>query len=338
MGGWSPEREISLASGMNVAEHLPRDKYEVFMLDTLSLAIGVEAYERGDHPLLRTHSNSSLPVSNSGLEPLSPSILDRKNPDSIDVAFIAIHGPYGEDGTLQGMLELLGIPYTGSGVLASALAMNKIMTKKLFMANGIPTAPFITLRKKEWEADSTGQIKRILSTFSLPVVVKPNKQGSSIGVSIPREEDELAEALKKSFSLDDEILVEEYIEGMEVTCGVIGNREPVALPVVEILPKVGFFDYEAKYDPEKTDEIVPARISPELTSKVQATGLRAHCLLGCRGMSRVDMRLRGDEVFVLEVNTIPGVTINSLLPKAAKAAGMSFPEFVDRIVSLALEE
>ncbi|HET8644920.1 MAG TPA: D-alanine--D-alanine ligase, partial [Vicinamibacteria bacterium] len=255
----------------------------------------------------------------------------------IDVAFLALHGPYGEDGTLQGMLDLIGIPYVGSGTLASALAMDKAMAKKVFQAEGIPVPAGLVVHRGEFHRDADTVAERA-ARAALPAVVKPARQGSSIGMSMVKEAAAMRGALEEAFEFDSVVLVEERLDGTELTVGVIGNRDLQALPVVEIVSKREFFDYRAKYDPGLSEEIVPARISDEASRAAQELALRAHRALGCRNLSRVDMmqtKARGP--VVLEVNTMPGMTMNSLLPKAAQAAGIPFGQLLDRLIQLALE-
>ncbi len=224
----------------------------------------------------------------------------------------------------------------GSGTLASALAMDKVMAKKVLAADGVPVPRGLVMDRAAFLAAPEAESARAAAAF-LPAVTKPARQGSSIGMSLVEKAGEMRAALEKAFAHDARVLVEERLFGTELTVGVLGNGEVEALPVVEIVPKKKFFDYEAKYDPELTDEICPARIPAEAAAKAQDLALRSHRSLGCRGLSRVDMMLTANGPVVLEVNTMPGMTVNSLLPKAAKAAGISFPELLDRLVRLALE-
>jgi len=355
LGGASEEREISLASGLMIAEHLPKDRYEVRLLDTLALM----AQHPGLGPALRDKAialQESRPrrflPSPEGLSaamqdqaeraealalPASQS-LARQGESGIDVAFLALHGKYGEDGTLQGFLELIGIPYTGSGVLASALAMDKVMAKRVLSGAGIPLPRGVHISRADLTRDRSAALAK--ATAWLPAVVKPSKQGSSVGMSLVDSPEAMEIAVRIALDHDDEALVEERIFGTEITVGVlgvVGSPDLQALPVVEIVPKRPFFDYQAKYDPDQCDEICPARISEEATLSAQALALRAHRILGCRGYSRADLILGPVGPVVLEVNTLPGLTMNSLLPKAAAAAGIPFGELLHRIVSLALE-
>jgi len=247
--------------------------------------------------------------------------------EGVEAAFIALHGRYGEDGCVQGLLELLQIPYTGSGVLASALAMHKLYSKQAFAASGILTAPFRCYRRDE-------EVKLADLPFTLPIVVKPVQEGSSVGVSIVKEEAQLAKALDLAFCHDDEILVEQFIKGQEVQIGIIEDR-PVG--AIEIVPKNEFYDFEAKYTDGMAEHIFPARLEKGLYEKAQQIGLAAHRALGCKGYSRVDLLVTPEgECYVLEVNTLPGMTALSLLPEiAAKGAGLSFEDLVSRIIESA---
>jgi D-alanine-D-alanine ligase len=249
-----------------------------------------------------------------------------------DVVFIALHGGTGENGAVQGLLELLDIPYTGSGVLASALAMNKIVAKKIFEREGIPTPKWLPARSSD---PSTAEA--VTEEIGFPCIVKPACEGSTIGVTIVGEEAGLDAALKSAFEYGPEAIVEELIEGTEITGPVLGNDDARTLPLVEIVPSGGFYDYKAKYTPGATEEIVPARVPEATAARARDLTLRAHHALGCRGISRVDMIATPAEVYVLEVNTIPGLTETSLVPRAAEAEGMSFSELVDRLIELALE-
>jgi D-alanine-D-alanine ligase len=357
MGGASSERDISLASGQMIAQHLPADRYEVVMLDTLALM----AHNPKISPALRETALGLLGPRGSAVEPpreggvlpaafraeidkaaraVAPATeapVPAAGVPRIDVAFPALHGPYGEDGTIQGLLEVLGVPYVGSGTLASALAMDKTMAKKVFAADGIPLARGFEVRRADFASDPEGTVDRVAAL--LPVVVKPVHQGSSIGIGMASRREELERVLRDAFAFDPRVLVEERIVGTELTAAVIGNRELQALPLVEIVAKRAFFDYEAKYDPAASDEICPARVSPETTREAQEIAMRAHRALGCRGLSRTDLIATADRgLFVLELNTLPGMTVNSLLPKAARAAGIPFADLLDRLVRLALEE
>jgi D-alanine-D-alanine ligase len=248
--------------------------------------------------------------------------------EQIDVAFIALHGRMGEDGCIQGLLELLGIPYTGSDVMASALAMHKSKAKELFRLHNLPTPAYYTLT-----ADDTADLTAVHGDFGFPCVVKPVREGSSVGVAICHSRDELTPAVEQALRFDDEVLVERFIAGKEVSVAILDDR---ALGAVEIAPREGFYDYQNKYTKGATDYFVPPRLSPERYRGVLAQALRAHLALGCGGATRVDVMVSesGNE-FILEVNTVPGLTPTSLLPKIADAAGMSFGELCEAMLASA---
>lgn len=295
LGGWSAEREVSLKTGEAIYNALVRLGYEASKIDV------------------------DREVSKRLLE------------EQPDAAFIALHGRYGEDGTVQGLLELLEIPYPGSGVLASALAIDKIMTKRVFREENIPVAPDLILEKRN--AKSTAMVaNEVESHLGLPVIVKPSREGSTIGVAIVDKKDKMSEALKLAFSYDDTVLIEKFIIGKLLTVALIG-RLPQALPIIEIRAKKGFYDYEAKYTVGMTDYICPAEIGENLTHHIQKIATRAHQILGCEDVSRVDLILGDDgKVYILEVNTIPGMTETSLVPKAAAQAGISFENLIKIIL------
>ncbi|MBU2548821.1 MAG: D-alanine--D-alanine ligase [Proteobacteria bacterium] len=298
-GGRSGEREISLKSAGQVAGALDPDRYEVF---------------RFDPP--------------ADLEPLIQAA------PNLDVALIILHGRWGEDGTVQGLLELLDLPYQGSGVLSSALCMDKRASKELYRFHGLPVAPDMVLdRKNEIDPDE------VIERLGLPVVVKPASDGSSLGLTICRGPQDLASGLARAFALDRFVIVEEYIEGREITVPVWGNDRIEALPLIEIRPgrDYEFYDYDAKYIPGATEEICPAPIDDDLARQAREIGIKAHQALYCRGYSRTDLMLRNGRFYVLETNTIPGMTETSLFPLAAKVAGYSFGQMMDRLIELALE-
>jgi len=299
-GGVSGERQVSLNGAAAVEQALDKEKYEVIRYDPASdlARIAAEA-------------------------------------DSLDAAFILLHGIHGEDGTMQGFLELLNIPYQGAGVLGSALAMDKNLAKTLYKLHGLPVA--------DWRMAEPGQVEDpqvLVDDLGLPLVVKPVRQGSSLGMSIVRDEAKLGPALALAFEHDNEVMVEAFIEGREITVGVIGNRELQPLPLIEIIPdkRYDFFDYEAKYKPGATTEVCPAEVDEEIKERAQQYALTAHRALQLAGYSRTDMMVRGDEIFILETNTIPGMTATSLLPQAAAEAGLDFPALLDRLIELALEK
>ena len=253
----------------------------------------------------------------------------------IDFAFILLHGLFGEDGTMQGFLDLLRVPYQGSGVLGSAIAMDKQLAKELYKLNGLPVADSQIIT-----ADDKIDGDELSNSLSLPIVVKPVHEGSSLGLTLAKSKEELLAGITRALRHDTHVMVEKYIKGRELTVGVLGNKEVEALPVIEIVPgkEFSFFDYDAKYKPGATEEICPARISEEMTRLAQQYAVTAHKALRLRGYSRTDMMMAEDgSLYLLETNTIPGMTATSLMPQAAAAHGLSFPQFLERLIELGLE-
>lgn len=269
---------------------------------------------------------------------LDDRIWERLKQDKPELVFIALHGRMGEDGCIQGMLELMEIPYTGSGVLASALGMDKCMTKKAFRQAKIPHPAGFSISSSDLTPMLLRETTcRINDTIGLPCVIKPCNEGSTIGLSIVKQRQGIAAALKTAMAVDKQIIIEQYIKGQEVTVGLLGNDQPVALPVVEIVSAKELYDYEAKYTQGMSEHIIPARLPKRIANKLQKTAIQAHQAIGCRGMSRVDFIVSDKQIYALEINTIPGLTEVSLYPDAAKAAGMSFADLIERIVCLALQ-
>src|SRR5207302_435382 len=316
MGGPSPERDVSLASGLQVLQAADPQQYEILPYEITREG---KWLPRPDLLLLATPGGAPQVGAVPEVAPstaLVPHRIEEAVGDgAVDVAFIALHGPYGEDGTIQGLLELLGIPYTGSGVLASALAMDKLRSRQVGLANGLPFPPYMVVDGGAWPGNRAEVVKQFTRELGFPCVVKPNAQGSSIGVSVVQTADGLVPAVERALEYGDVVLVEEQLRGTELTCAILEDPKtgaPMPLPVIEIVPKREFFTYEAKYEPGASEEIIPARISPALTRQAQQLALRAHRALGCEGMSRTDMFRRGDAIVLLEVNTIPGLTPGSL--------------------------
>ncbi|MGB3345928.1 MAG: D-alanine--D-alanine ligase [Candidatus Humimicrobiia bacterium] len=333
-----PKKQLPLKEQKLVKnQKLDKDQNEISTEPFLAEEIDVKESER----IKDKYINSEFKLSEKANPILILNDKDKKIikdfKSAADVVFIALHGPQGEDGKFQALLNLLDIPYTGSGVMASALGMNKLLSKRLFTQVGILVPKYIDINLRDWQKNREKQISRIKDEIEFLAVIKPVGQGSSVGVTIVKEEKYLEEAIELAFEYDPIVLVEKYIKGTEVACGILGNENPIALPPIEIVPKREFFDYTAKYTPSECDEICPARISKEMTKKVQKYALKAHNVLGCIGFSRVDLFISGDDVYVSEVNTIPGLTFASLYPKEAKAAGISFTELLDRLITLALE-
>ena len=299
-GGVSGEREVSLSGAAGVSEALDPEKFIVSRYDPATDLARLAA----DAPQL-------------------------------DFAFILLHGLYGEDGTMQGFLDLLGVPYQGSGVLGSAIAMDKNLAKELYQLNGLPVA--------DWQIIGAGDevnAEELVARFGLPVVIKPVREGSSLGLTLAQTREQLMAGIDKAQSHGSRIMIEKYISGSELTVAVLGNSELQPLPVIEIVPgkEFAFFDYDAKYKAGASEEICPARISDELTAQVQEYGVAAHKALRLRGYSRTDIMLsEGGSLYLLETNTIPGMTPTSLLPQAAAEHGLAFPEFLEKLIELGMQ-
>ncbi|MFA6243409.1 MAG: D-alanine--D-alanine ligase family protein [Candidatus Hydrogenedentales bacterium] len=319
MGGVSSEHEVSLKSGAMVAGSLDRERFEI-----TPVVITREGQWKFPGEQLREIFEAL------------PSLLARK----VDCMFIALHGPFGEDGRIQGMFDVLGIPYTASGCAASALAMDKIHSKAVVRQAGVTVAKDLVLLRSEWDAGDAAVLERVEREIGFPCLIKSPCQGSSLGMAIPRDAADFKKSLLNVLAYDDRVLVERFVKGPEVTCGVLDvepGKPPRALPVTEICPVDStFFDYHAKYTPGACKEITPARISPEVTEKVQRMAECVHSVIGCSGLSRSDMILDGDQPVWIEVNTIPGMTETSLFPQAAAAAGISFAELNTMLVENAL--
>lgn len=298
MGGRSAEREVSLNTGAQVSAALAHTGFDIVEIDS------------GDDEFV-----SQLATCEA------------------NVVFICLHGRFGEDGTVQGLCELLELPYVGSGVLASALAMDKVMSKHIFAHHGLPSPAYVVLTRGE-----AFDVEEIVSKLGDKTVVKPANEGSSVGMSIVHSAEELSPAIELAFHHDRHVLVETFVSGKEVTIGVLGNNDPQPLPTLEIVPKHEFYDYDSKYVAGMSEHIIPAGVSPESRAECQRIAVKAHQILGCRGMSRADTIVCEDgTVTLLEVNTIPGMTKTSLLPDAAREAGIGFPELCRRLVEFALE-
>lgn len=323
MGGKSSEHEVSLETAKNIIENLDKSKYNI-------------------RPILITKENKWKTGSRISTNPITnfheyENIAIEEALKDIDVAFIAMHGEYGEDGALQGLLEFMGVPYTGSGVLASALAMDKVRAKELFRLNGILTPSDIIIKKEN--AGDASLLKKILDAITPPLIVKPASLGSSVGVSIIEDLKDFPPAIENICGkLNCDAILEEYIRGREVTCGILenyNNQKHFALPITEIAPVHKFFNYEAKYD-GTTREITPADLAATLAKKIRETAIKCHKILGCKGYSRTDMIIKNGQIYVLELNTLPGLTAESLLPKAAAAAKLTFLKLLDIIIDNAV--
>ncbi len=298
-GGNSGEREISKASGASVSEALQENGYDVTMLDP----------SRKEDLVALINGN-------------------------FDVAFLCLHGKNGEDGATQGLLELIELPYTGSPIWSSAVAMDKTCAKRYFDDAGIPVLPSRLLTKGEEYS-----VEELMVNCGHHCVVKPNAEGSSIGIYFVQEPKEFQDAIEQAFAVSDSIMIERFVKGRELTVAVLGNEDPQVLPIIEIVPKNEFYDFESKYAPGGSEHICPAPLSDEVTQKVSDYAKRAHKVLGCKGVSRTDFLLDEEGIpWILETNTIPGMTSTSLVPDAARAIGMEFPELCSHLVKLALNK
>jgi D-alanine-D-alanine ligase len=321
MGGRSSEHDVSLASAASVLENLDPDRY-----DAVRIEIGRDGrweISAAPRPELSQRRDARLPVPTSGSTPVPLA--------EVDVVLPILHGPFGEDGTIQGLLDLADVPYVGAGVAASALCMDKDLFKSVMRDKGVPVTRSVTLREG-------GPVE---NPFGYPVFVKPARLGSSVGVSKVHSEAELAPALALAFEHDDKVLVEEFIDGVEVECSVLGNRDPIASLPGEIeshgFAGADWYDYSAKYDEGGMDLIVPPRLSQEQIERVQELAVRSFVASECEGMARVDFFVANGDVLVNELNTIPGFTATSVYAKLFDASGIPYSELLDRLIELAVE-
>jgi D-alanine-D-alanine ligase len=325
MGGNSAERDVSLASGLRIAQALAARGHNVTALDPASEVISSAELDELARRKVGTEPPSLEALAGLSGGRLRDDLIAMPALRNADIVFLALHGGQGEDGTIQALLDMAGVRYTGSGHLASALAMDKDLSKTLFRAAGVQTADWLMAPQPA---------ALVEQTLGLPVVVKPSKQGSTVGLTIVRNAMDLDAAVAEAFRYDDEVMIERFVAGRELTVGVIGDE---ALPVGEIKPLKEIYDYECKYTAGMAVEEFPANLSPSVTNKLKEQSLRAFRALKLRGYARVDFRLdaRGD-CYCLEANTLPGMTALSLIPQAAAAAGMGFEDLCERIVQLAL--
>lgn len=353
-GGKSGEHEVSLASAQSVARAIDQDKYDVTLigitkqgrwiyggnaLKQLAAASPTSLLAPIEEPT--TNGNGKALNSGELVPTASNEIMGASPLDSIDVAFPLVHGPFGEDGTIQGLLELADVAYVGAGVAASAVGMDKVLMKSIFRANNLPVVDWMVVLRRDWESQPEETIRRIESAFGYPCFIKPANLGSSVGVTKAHNWDELAQALTTAAQFDRKLIAERAAENArEIECSVLGNDEPIASLPGEVAPRREFYDYSAKYDGDAhTDLIVPADLSSELTRAVQAMAIRAFQAIDGSGMARVDFFLERDSNTVLlnEINTIPGFTSVSMYPRMWEKSGLSYSELIDRLIQLALE-
>ncbi len=330
MGGMSSEREISLESGRNIYFNLNPQKYE---------GISIFHDEEGrfwEIPLQLLVQNTTVDITNR-LEDEARLIAYEELKSVADFIYIGLHGKYGEDGCLQGLLELLSIPYTGSGVMASAIGMDKHLQRKLLAAAGIKVPKYLAVTEREWQGKQQEILERVEDMLGYPCVVKPTREGCSTGLSVVREPAQMGPAMESALQWDRTALVEELLVGMEITCGVIGNREAVALPPTETLRHGDFLTVEEKFLPGEGENITPARLPEEMIRKVQEVMVEAYKILGLKVYARLDGFVVDGEVIVTEPNTLPGMTPSTCIFHQAAEAGMSPMNFVDRVIELSLE-
>ena len=355
-GGRSAEHEVSIASAEAVLRHIDRERFEPYLvyvdrgghwhlpagpapaLGDASLAEQLGAQSVAVQARRLRVGTDHVPVTAGSADPsLAPRAVLRSLAATIDVAFLVAHGPFGEDGTLQGFLELAGIPYIGAGVLASALAMDKIVFKDLMRGHGIPVVDYLWFRRSRWQADADGVAAAISSRFARSVV-KPARLGSSVGMTLVHGPDELPGALAEAFRYDSKVIVEDYVAGArELECGVLGNDAPIVFEPGEVRSHGEWYDYESKYVDGLADVLPRAEIDPALAAQLRDLALRAYVAIDCSGLARVDFLVPDGAIYLSEMNTLPGFTATSMYPKQAELAGLPFPRLVERLIELGLE-
>jgi D-alanine-D-alanine ligase len=356
-GGRSAEHEVSIASAEAILRAIDRERFEPYLVyidplggwhlpagaapalgaeDSLARQLGVETI--AEHST-RLDRGERLPAVADPDVDLQASSAARSVASAIDVAFLAIHGPYGEDGTLQGFLELAGIPYTGAGVLASAVAMDKVVFKDLMRGHGLPVLDYAAVRLADWRQDSAAVVDDLVARIGQRLVVKPARLGSSVGMSLAHDPAELPAALSEAFGWDDKAIVEAYLpDAREFECGVLGNEDPIVFAPGEVVSHHELYDYEAKYVPGLADVLPLASVDDALGARLRELALAAYGAIDARGMARVDFLSSGEVLAISEMNTIPGFTATSMFPKQAELAGISFTELVSRLLDLAIGE
>ena len=356
-GGRSEEHEVSIASAESVLRAIDRDRFEPYLVyidraGRWMLPTGPAPELDGAAPLARLlgaatpaeeverlRASETLPAAVIGDDALAARTAVRSLGEAIDVAFLVVHGPYGEDGTLQGFLELAGIPYTGAGVLASAVAMDKVVFKDLMRGHDLPVVDSVWFRRHGWEDEPDHVVRAVAEAIGERSVVKPARLGSSVGMSIVHDLDELPPALDEAFRHDSKVIVEAYVEGArELECGVLGNDDPVVFEPGEVRSSHEFYDYEAKYVEGLAVVDPRADIDPDLAARLKELSLAAYRAVDAAGMARVDFLVTADQiVYLSEMNTLPGFTATSMYPKQAELAGLPFGDLIGRLIELALE-
>jgi D-alanine-D-alanine ligase len=334
-GGRSGEHEVSIASAAAIFKYLDPQRYE---------AIPIRIEKTGQWKLGATipRALSAADVirqqQTEALQTVEPSAIVAGT--GVDVVFPVLHGPYGEDGTVQGLLELLSVPYVGAGVLGSAVGMDKAVMKMVFAARGLPVGPYLVVLRHEWATDGPGFTARVAKELGYPVFVKPANMGSSVGISKAKSPDDLQAAVKLALDYDRKVVIEAAVpDAREIECSVLGNDEPEASVPGEIIPSREFYDYEAKYLDEGSRAVIPADLPAEKTAEIRRLAVDAFRAVDCAGMARVDFLMARDtgETFINEVNTIPGFTTISMYPQMWEASGLPYPKLLERLITLALE-
>ena len=355
-GGRSAEHEVSVSSADAVLRAIDRERFEPYlvyidrdgrwhlpegpapMLDDRPLAELLGAATPAEQTdRLRQHLDLPVPVGDDRAE-LAPRAVLRSLADAIDIAFLVLHGPFGEDGTLQGFLEMAGLPYTGAGVLASAVAMDKVVFKDLMRGHGLPVVSYAWFRRGAWRESPQRVLREVADQVGERSVVKPARLGSSVGMTLVHTPDELAAALDEAFRYDSKVIVEAYApHARELECGVLGNEAPIVFEPGEVISHHEWYDYEAKYVPGLADVLPRAAVDPELAARVMDLARAAYLAVDCAGLARVDFLVPPDAVFLSEMNTLPGFTATSMYPKQAELAGLAFPDLIARLIDLGLE-
>lgn len=340
-GGKSGEHEVSLMSATNVINAMDKSKYNIYMLGITKKGVWMKYDGETEHIQDGTWEQMAVKLDqNHNIDLIFSNILNGTDANSIDVVFPVLHGPNGEDGTIQGLLEILDIPYVGCGVVASALGMDKAFSKILFKTAGLPIGPFEVIYKHKFQDDSEQIIQKIENNFTYPVFIKPANMGSSVGITKAHNRLELIDGIQLAFEYDRKVLVEAFIQCREIECAVLGNHKPMASGVGEILPSHEFYDYKAKYfDDGQSILVIPAQIDEEKSEEIRDIAIKAYEALDCSGMARVDFFLEKatNKVYLNELNTIPGFTQISMYPKLWEAAGLSYSCLIDKLIQLAIE-
>ncbi len=355
-GGRSAEHEVSVSSADAVLRAIDRERFEPYlvyidregrwhlpagpapMLDARPLAELLGAATPAEQTtLLREHTDLPVAIGDDRAE-LTPRAVLRSLAEAIDIAFLVLHGPFGEDGTLQGFLEMAGVPYTGAGVMASAVAMDKVVFKDLMRGHGLPVVRYAWFRRRAWRESPDRVRRQVAEEVGDRSVVKPARLGSSVGMTLVHAADELAAALDEAFRYDSKVIVEAYVpNARELECGVLGNDQPLVFEPGEVISHHEWYDYEAKYVPGLADVLPRAAVDAQLAARVGELALAAYRAVDCAGLARVDFLVPPDAVYLSEMNTLPGFTATSMYPKQAELAGLAFPDLIARLIDLGLE-